>query len=397
MSSACGIIEYMKRFENVRVYVENQGIVTSDVVFDKNIVAVGAECLRGEYASAEKVTVPDGCTVFPAFIDEHMHGACGADFMDGTAAAFDTICDAIAREGTARVLATTMTASVADTLRVMRAVKAYTEAPRALGAAIMGVHLEGPFLSVKRAGAQPVEYIIAPDLSVFDAFDSACGGRVMLITLAPETAGAADFIRTLSARGVTCSIGHTDADYDCAVAAKNAGAKCVTHTYNAQSPFTHRAAGTVGAALLEDGLRCELIADGIHVSHPAVRLLVNNKPRGGIILITDAMRAKGMPDGRSELGGQEVFVSGGEVRLADGTLAGSVLTMNRAVAFLVEKAGMSVADAVDCATINPARNLGIDGEYGSIRVGKAADFVVLDPKFTPVATFRDGSIIYSAN
>ena len=179
-------------------------------------------------------------------------------------------------------------------------------------------------------------------------------------------------------------------------AAKEAGATNVTHTYNAQSPLHHREIGVVGSALLLEDLYCELICDTIHVSVPAMQLLVKNKRADKLALITDAMRAKGLADGVSELGGQTVYVKGGEARLADGTLAGSVLRMNRALQNMVEKVGVPLTQAVDYCTINPARTLKMENEAGSIAEGKRADFAVLNDKFDVLYTVRDGKIIYKA-
>ena len=208
--------------------------------------------------------------------------------------------------------------------------------------------------------------------------------------------GAEDFIRHLTEKGVVSSIGHTGAKFADIEKAIAAGANNVTHTYNAQTALHHREIGTVGSAMLLDELNCELIADTIHVSVPAMRLLVKNKPNDKLSLITDAMRAKGIPDGISELGGQTVYVKNGEARLEDGTLAGSVLRMNRAIQNMVEKVGAPLTQAVDYATINPARMLKIDHETGSIKVGKRADFTVLNEKFDVVMTIRDGEVIYQA-
>lgn len=376
----------MKCFKNARVYVAGKGIVTTDITFDAVIRSIGS-------ADGDNIPLPQNALVVPAFIDEHIHGAGGADVMDGSTDALGVIADTLAREGTARFCATTMTQSKANTLAALAAVKAYRETRRQTGAELIGVHLEGPFVSAKRAGAQPREYIMPPDIELFDEYMRASGGCVKLLTVAPEAVGAERLIEHAAACGVVCSLGHTDATYVEAVHAAECGARCVTHTFNAQSPFTHREAGTVGAALLTDALYTELIADGIHVSVPAIKLLVKNKPEGKIVLITDSIRAKGLPDGESELGGQKVFVRRGEARLADGTLAGSVLKMNDAVKLLVRQCGMRVETAVDCATIVPARNLGIDGICGSIEVGKAADFAVLDDDFNVLMTVRGSRML----
>lgn len=376
----------MKCFKNARVYIAGKGVVKTDISFDSDIRRIGD-------ADGERIALPHGALVAPAFIDGHIHGAGGADVMDGTADALGIIADALAREGTARFCATTMTQSRANTLAALAAVGEYRKQCRQSGAAVVGVHLEGPFVSEKRAGAQPREYIVQPDIALFDEYMRASGECVRQITVAPELDGAARLIEHATARGVVCSIGHSDATYGEVMRAAESGARCVTHTFNAQSPFTHREAGVVGAALLTDALYTELIADGIHVSVAAIKLLIKNKPADKIVLITDSIRAKGLTEGESELGGQRVYVKNGAARLADGTLAGSVLKMNDAVKLLVKECGMSLERAIDCATLNPARNLGLSRRFGSIEAGKAADFVVLDEDFNVIMTVRDGIII----
>ena len=214
--------------------------------------------------------------------------------------------------------------------------------------------------------------------------------------MAPEVEGADALIKHLVEEGIVASIGHTAATCADVQKAIEAGANNVTHTYNAQTPLHHREIGVVGSAMLFDELNCELIADTIHVSVPAMKMLIKNKPDDKVSLITDAMRAKGLPDGVSELGGQTVYVKGGEARLADGTLAGSVLRMNRAIENAVTKVGVPFTKAIDFATKNPARMLGIDKETGSIAVGKKADFAVLNENYDVLMTVRDGEIVYKA-
>mgnify|MGYP001638365328 CR=1 FL=1 len=381
----------MKAFKNALVYVEGEGIKRCNLIFDEKIQSIG-----GNAESADVISLPENAMVFPGFIDEHIHGAGGADAMDGTLSALKTIADTIAGEGTTTFLATTMTQSRENILAAMKAVKEYREAAPETGARLLGVHLEGPFIAAAHKGAQPLEYIVKPNIDVFDEYNAASGNAIKIVTLAPEEEGAQPLVAHLKELGVVPSIGHTGAKCADIQNAVKAGAENVTHTYNAQSPLHHREIGTVGSALLYDELNAELIADTIHVSVPAIQLLVKCKPKEKLTLITDAIRAKGLADGESELGGQVVIVKNGEARLKDGTLAGSVLRMNRAVQNLVEKAGVPLLQAVDCATINPARSLGIDGEAGSIRVGKRADFVVLDDKFDVLYTVRDGKIVYRA-
>ena len=381
----------MKAFKNASVYAEGKGIIRTSVYFDDKIRQIG-----GYVAGAEEIELPENAVVLPGFIDEHIHGAGGSDAMDGNTKDLAIIAETVAKEGTTTFLATTMTQSKENILKAMRAVKEYREAAGEQGARIAGVHLEGPFIAAAHKGAQPLEYVAAPDAKTFDEYNAACGNAIKIITLAPETDGALDFIRHIVAQGTVVSIGHTGAKYAEVKAAMEAGATNVTHTYNAQSPLHHREIGVVGSALLLEDLYCELICDTIHVSVPAMQLLVKNKRADKLALITDAMRAKGLADGVSELGGQTVYVKCGEARLADGTLAGSVLRMNRALQNMVEKVGVPFTQAVDYCTINPARTLKMENEAGSIAEGKRADFAVLNDKFDVLYTVRDGKIIYKA-
>ncbi len=379
----------MKCFKNALVYVAGEGVKKCTVEFDEKILSIG------ESSSAEEIALPEGAIVLPGFIDQHIHGAGGSDGMDATVSDYEIIAKTVAAEGTTSFVITTMTQSVENIMNAMKAVKEYRESERD-GARVVGIHLEGPFIAPAFKGAQPLEYVAAPDVAVFKAYNEASGNAIKIVTLAPEVEGAETLIKYLSENGIVSSIGHTGAkctDIEKAIAN---GASNVTHTYNAQTALHHREIGTVGSAMLYDELNCELIADTIHVSVPAMRLLIKNKPADKLSLITDAMRAKGIPDGVSELGGQVVYVKNGEARLADGTLAGSVLRMNRAVQNVVEKVGVPFTKAVDFATINPARMLGIDHETGSIAAGKRADFTVINENYDVLYTVSGGKIIYKA-
>lgn len=380
----------MKGFKNVRLYVRNRGIITADIGIEDGKIAYIGE----ENPAIEEIVKTEGGIFVPGFIDEHIHGAGGADAMDATPEALQTISRTLAAEGTTAFLATTMTQSRENIGNALANAKAVMQAGNFEGAEVVGVHLEGPFISPRHVGAQPPEYVLSPDVKEFDSFQEKAGGSIRMVSLAPEEEGGAGLIAHLKANGVVPSIGHTGAKFSDVEKAVAAGAKCVTHTYNAQTGLHHREAGVVGAALLTDELACEMICDTIHVSVPAIRVFLKNKPREKFILITDAMRAKGMPDGISELGGQQVYVKNGEARLADGTLAGSVLKMNVAVKNLIEKANVSFGDAVDCASFNPAKNLGLDGERGSIEVGKRADITLLNDKFDVLMTIVGGKIVY---
>lgn len=378
----------MKGLKNVKVYIKNVGIVKTNIGIENGRIAY-----IGNEENIEPIFETDGIVV-PGFIDEHIHGAGGADAMDGTVESLQTISEFLAREGTTGFLATTMTQSPENITNALKAVKKVREKGEYKGAEVLGVHLEGPFISPKHVGAQPLEYVATPDAELFDKYNEASGNSIKIVTLAPEVEGGLGLVKHLSNIGVVASVGHTGGKYADVVNAVAAGATNVTHTYNAQTGLHHREAGVVGAAMLLDELNCEMICDTIHVSVPAIKLVIKNKPHDKYTLITDAMRAKGMPDGKSELGGQDVFVNNGEARLADGTLAGSVLKMNVAVKNLVEKAGVPFTDAIDFATYNPAKNIGVLNERGTIEVGKRADLTVLNSDFEVLYTLVNGKIIY---
>lgn len=379
----------MKSFKNALVYVAGEGVKKCTVEFDEKIRSIG------NGSDAEEIVLPEGAIVLPGFVDQHIHGAGGSDGMDATVQDYEIIAKTVAAEGTTSFLITTMTQSVENITNAMKAVKEYRDGDHD-GARVVGIHLEGPFIAPAHKGAQPLEYVAKPDVDVFKAYNEASGNAIKIVTLAPEVEGAEDLIAYLSENKIVSSIGHTGAkcaDIEKAIAK---GASNVTHTYNAQTALHHREIGTVGSAMLFDQLNCELIADTIHVSVPAMKLLVKNKPADKLSLITDAMRAKGIPDGISELGGQVVYVKNGEARLEDGTLAGSVLRMNRAVQNMVTKVGVPFTQAVDYATINPARMIGIDNEAGSIAVGKRADFTVINENYDVLYTVCGGKVIYKA-
>ena len=379
----------MLGFKNIKAYIPEKGIIRTNIGFENGKIAYIGE--KGD--NIESVGEYDGI-LLPGFIDEHIHGAGGADAMDGTEDALQTISRVLAKEGTTAFLATTMTQSKENIAKALSAVKSVIDGGKFEGAEVLGVHLEGPFISPKHIGAQPLEYVAKPDAEIFDEYQKLAGGNIKIVTLAPEVEGGGELISHLAQSGVVASIGHTGAKYEEVVAAKDAGAKSITHTYNAQTGLHHREVGVVGAAMLLDELNCEMICDTIHVSVPAIKLVIKNKPHDKFTLITDAMRAKGMPDGVSELGGQTVYVKNGEARLSDGTLAGSVLKMNVAIKNLVEKAGVSFTDAVDFATVSPAKNLGVYNERGSIAVGKRADFTLLSDDYEVLATFVGGKEVY---
>ena len=382
----------MKGFKNVQIYVEGKGIITTSLGFDNGVIS-----FIGDGEITEAIELPANAVVLPGFIDQHIHGSATADAMDGSIEAITTIANSVACEGTTSFLATTMTQSVENISKALKAVGDYKKLNSTTGAEVLGVHLEGPYINSSKAGAQPAEYIVKPTIEEFEKYNNLSGNSIKIVTLAPEIEGSTEFIEYLAKNSINPSIGHSSAKYEQVANATAHGAKQVTHTYNAQSAFTHREIGVAGSALLIDDLACEIICDTIHVSVPAIKTLIKNKPHDKVILITDAMRAKNLGDTVSELGGQTVYVKNGEARLADGTLAGSVLKLNDAVKNVVTHCGVSLTDACDFASANPAKNLGVYDTMGSIKVGKKANFAVLDKdNFNVLLTIRDGNVIYKA-
>lgn len=377
----------MKGFKNTWIVTE-KGLEKTSLTYDEKFVTIG----KNEEGLQE---LPEEYVVVPGFIDEHIHGAAGSDAMDGTMEDLGKIANALASEGTTAFLATTMTQSPENITKALKAVKAYRELSPESGAEILGVHLEGPFISKDFVGAQPIEYVAKPSVEVFKKYQDASGDCVRIVTLAPEVEGSTELIKYLVSQNIVASIGHTNATYADVKKAVEAGATNLTHTYNAMKPLHHREVGTVGSGLLFDELNCECICDGIHVSGPAIQLLHKNKPADKMTLITDAMRAKHMPDGVSELGGQVVIVKNGEARLENGTLAGSVLKMNNAVKNVMKFLNLPLEEVVKLASQNPAKNLGVFDQMGSIKEGKRADFVILDKDLNVVQTVRNGKVIYT--
>ena len=380
----------MKGFKKVKAYVKEKGIITTDIAVENGIITA----IGDDLAITDELPYSSEQIVLPGFIDEHIHGAAGYDAMDGTTEALKTISSALLKEGTTAFCATTMTQSEKNIKGALSAVKEYMKIQDS-GATLLGAHLEGPFISEKHIGAQPLKYLKDPDAELFREFCAASGNNIRIMTVAPEELGSKALIKAAVHNGVTVSAGHTDAGVEQIAEAIETGLTCVTHTYNAMRPLHHRQIGTVGAAMLYDELYTEIICDLIHVNAPAIKLLIKNKPKDKVVLITDAMRAKGLSDGVSELGGQTVIVKNGEARLSDGTLAGSVLKMNEAIKNVVLSCGVKFTDAVDFATFNPAANLGLKG-YGEIKTGFVANFTVLDGEFNVCASIVKGKTEYKA-
>lgn len=347
------------------------------------------------FQEIEKMEIGKGQTIVPGFIDEHIHGAGGSDTMDATTESLNTIAMALPAEGTTSFLATTITQKHENIERALKNAADYRNQHNQPGKAeVIGVHLEGPFINKKRNGAQPEEYIVNPDIELFKRWQELADGGIKLVTCAPELENGMDFVHYLNETGVIASIGHSDALYEDVEKAVQAGAKQVTHLFNGMRGLHHREPGVAGSALLFKELMVELIADGIHVRPEVIKLVLSAKGADGMLLITDAMRAKCLKDGIYDLGGQDVSVANGRALLADGTLAGSILKMNDSVKNMIDFTQISLLEAVQMASVNPAKQLHVFDRKGSITEGKDADFTVLTNEYQVDLTICRGEMAY---
>ncbi|WP_339178397.1 N-acetylglucosamine-6-phosphate deacetylase [Bacillus sp. FSL R5-0560] len=379
----------------ISIVTENEVIKNGYVgVKDGKISAVSAERPIEQYA--KEIQGPRDAVLLPGMIDIHIHGGYGADTMDASFSALDTMSSRLPEEGTTSFLATTITqehSQISQALVNARDWKS-AEDSSSLGAELIGIHLEGPFVSPKRAGAQPKEWIRPSDLALFKKWQQEAGGLIKIVTLAPEEDQHFELIRYLKDESIIASMGHTDADSALLLEAFEAGASHMTHLYNAMSPFHHREPGVIGTALAHEGYVTELIADGIH-SHPlAAKLAFLAKGSSKLILITDSMRAKGLKDGVYEFGGQSVTVKGKTALLPDGTLAGSILKMNEGAQHMRAFTNCSWTDIANITSANAAKQLGIFDRKGSITEGKDADLVIVSSECEVLLTICRGNIAF---
>lgn len=340
---------------------------------------------HGETHSGET----DELLLLPGLVDVHVHGGNGADFMDGSFEAAQTVARFHLRHGTTALAATTLSAGSDRITKTVRAVRTAVAAEDTAGAEIVGIHFEGPYINRIFAGAQDRGSIRGADHHEVDAWLAAAGDLAVMMTVAPEIPHVNELIRRYAKR-ITFSIGHSDATFAQCVAAVEMGARHFTHLFNAMRPMHHREPGAIGAALISPETTAELIADGHHI-HPAVLRTFARLLHDRAILVTDAMRACGMPDGTYKLYEHEVMVSEGTARLADGTLAGSVLTMIDAVRNMVELAGLPLTQVIPLATTHPAARLGVGRRKGRIAVGCDADLLMIDQHFEIQRLWRSGA------
>ena len=334
-------------------------------------------------------------TLIPGLIDLHVHGAMGADTMDATAEALKTMAEFFGRSGVTGFLPTTMSAAADAVAQAVENVGKHVGIPFPNAARILGVHVEGPFIASEYRGAQ-VEKVIRPATreEVDELYGLLPAEALRLLTLAPEVPGNLELIPYLVSRGTAVAAGHSGATYAQMQEAVEAGLSQVTHLGNGMRPFHHREPGIIGAALSLEGLKAEIIADGIHLHPATVNLFIHARGIDDVILITDGLKAMGLPDGEYDFGGEKMIVKGLEARRPTGSLCGSMLTLLQAVQNAYKFAQLSLCEAVRAASLNPAQAIGLDHLYGSIEVGKAADLVAIDSQFQVHRTYLAGQLIH---
>ncbi len=378
----------MKCIINGKVILPDRVADNLAVVFDSKIQKLAH--INDIDVSEYEVIDAGGKYVSPGLVDMHIHGFLGADVSDGDIDGIRLMAEGIIKNGVTAWCPTTMTVSKAEIEAAFDCVRTLKGSSQYYGARILGVNSEGPFINSKKKGAQAEEHILRPDA----AFIKANADIIKLFTVAPEVDGAAECIAEVSAdTDVLISMGHTDATYEQAVRGIDDGVRHTTHLFNAMTALSHRSPGVVGAALSDSRVSTELIADTFHVNKGLFNMV--SKLKGDkLCLITDCIRAGGMSDGDYTLGGQPVHKEGIQCLMPDGTIAGSVLNLNDAVFNLYDNSELEIYEAVACASLNPAKALGEDGEIGSLEEGKRADIIIADEKFAVSMTILGGEIRY---
>ena len=376
----------IKGFKNSLILTE-KGLIKTNLIIKDGIID-----FIGEIESNDLIELDDNKIIIPGFIDQHIHGLGGYDVIDGKVEAIEKIASELPKEGVTAFLPTTTTEEIEVINKSLKCINEYINKDNKDGSLVLGIHLEGPFISNDYLGAQLPEYVLKPNKENFKEFEKNSNNNIKLVTLAPEEDD--DLIQYLKSKNIVVSIGHSSANYEDVNCAISKGVSCITHTFNGMKGIHHREIGTAGSALLFDELYCEVICDGIHVSNPALKLLFKNKPTDKVILISDSVRMKNLNNGIYYDGKQKVILKNNEARLENGVLVGSVLKINEAVRNIIKYTGVDFSTAIKYATINPATNLGVDHLMGSIKEGKLANLVVVDKDINVYLTIRNGNIIY---
>lgn len=383
--------------------IKNTNIVLTNCIIEKSwieikdgiIQTIGTEHTNPPtevLALNPEVIDGHGGYLLAGFIDVHVHGGANEDFMDATQESLDKITRMHMEHGTTTILATTVTGSEAQLDHVIREVAEYNSKPMP-NAQLIGVHLEGPFVNPKWKGAQNELYMIEPQHEWLERWQREYPNQIKMQTLAPEVNGGYAYIEALTKHGIVAACGHTDASYAQIEKAVKHGLKHAVHTYNAMKGLHHREPGTLGAVMTIPSIMAEIIADGKHVHPVAIKLLLKAKGVEGVLLVTDAMAAAGMPDGQYKIGELDVIVKDRTARLTmDGSLAGSTLTMIEGYRYLVEEVGLTLSEASQVASLNPARVLGLQDSYGSIAKGKRADLVLTSSAFDVEQVLINGEL-----
>lgn len=355
--------------KNADVYNEKSGFIKVDIYIRNDKIVEPFE-------EQKNVIDASGLYAIPGLTDIHFHGCVGYDFCDGTKQALEKIALYQATNGVTTICPASMTLPEEELEKIFVNASKYNNKT---GAILCGIHMEGPFISTEKKGAQNESYIAKPDIELLRRLNEASGNLIKIVSLAPEIQGSMDFISELK-NEVVISIAHTSADYDTAMEAFKRGAQNVTHLYNAMPPFKHREPGVIGAAFDTPHSYVELIADGLHVHPSTVRATFKMFGEDRLILVSDSMMAAGMPEGEYSLGGQKVMVYNNKAVLSDGTIAGSITNLMDCMKNCVLNMGIPLEQAVKCAAVNPAKAIGIYDLYGSITPGKIANIVLMDKK-----------------
>lgn len=381
----------------MKTLIKNISIITPyDIVDNYNIIIEEGKIVKIEEQiderNMDKIIDGEGKYLAPGFIDIHNHGNSGYDIMDSSEETIDKMAEFHLKNGVTSFLGTVITSSYENISKAIDNIVKYNN--KNDKAQILGIHLEGPFFSQEKKGAQPSQYIKRPNMEDIKELVQLSDGKMKMVSLAPEIEGALGIISFLRSKGITVAMAHSNSTFQETIRGIDYGATVATHLFNGMRNFTHREPGIIGASLIDDRVFCEIIYDRIHLHDAAVKLALKIKGIDKIVLVSDAMRAAGLEDGVYELGGQKVTVKEGAARLKNGSLAGSTLNLRDAVYNMVHFLNISIQDVIRMASLSPAKAIGVDNMKGSIEIGKDADLILLDKNINIAATIVGGNFLW---